>query len=75
MSLQVWQIFDRLLAALKIEILPDYFIRERNLLSSKCKSDIDIARERVSRLMEKFVSIAIQTASRIQPGSHSFTFI
>jgi len=64
---KVWQIFDRLLAALKIEILPDYFIRERNLLSSKCKSDIDIARERVSRLMEKFVSIAIQTASRIQP--------
>ncbi|XP_057377286.1 uncharacterized protein LOC130698618 [Daphnia carinata] len=70
----VMNIFQTLYTCIQQRKLQHYFIRKRNLFSSKAPKDLVKAQGKMFRLIEKFVPLTMQAAKQLQTSNSTFPF-
>uniref|UniRef100_A0A0P5PZF4 Mab-21 n=1 Tax=Daphnia magna TaxID=35525 RepID=A0A0P5PZF4_9CRUS len=70
----IMNIFQTLYNCIQQRKLQHYFIRKRNLFSSKAPKDLVKAQGRLFRLIEKFVPLTMQAAKQFQTSNSTFPF-
>ena len=74
MGERILSFFKELYDFIQRRRLPHYFIRERNLFSSKKPGDLYKAQEKVCRLRERFLQYIMQAAVNLQECHSSYPF-
>lgn len=70
----IMAIFKVLYDSIQQRKLPHYFIRKRNLLSTRAPKDLVKAQGRLFRLTERFVPLVLETAKQLQTSNSTFPF-